>query len=97
MAIDYLIGWTEAELETELRKCQEELVRGKSITQASAGDSTFQFLIEQKITERIQLILRKLSTINPTDYPPESTSAIRRTLVTFPQNFGETPSDDSDI
>jgi hypothetical protein len=94
MAVDYFIGWTQVELETELRRSQEELARGKSITQASAGDSSFQFKLEQTIRERISMLLFKLNQLDPDTYPTSSTRPIRRTQVVFPATFGEAPADE---
>ena len=87
MAINYLIGMTEAQLVVHLRRAQEELVRGKSQIGSGAGDLTFQHRVEMEITERIKMILRRLSELNPTNYPPESTTPIERTQIVFPTNL----------
>lgn len=85
MAIDYFIGWTKAQMEVELRRCQEELVTGKTIIGSGAGDVTFNHRIEIEITDRIKLILRKLSKLDPVTYLPENTTPIDRTQFVAPE------------
>lgn len=84
MAINYLIGMTEAQLVVHLRRAQEELVRGKSQIGSGAGDLNFTHRVEMEITERIKMILQRLSELNPTDYPPEDVTPIDRTQIVSP-------------
>ena len=84
MAIDYLTGWAKGELETELRRCQAELVKGKTLINSGAGDLTFGHRVEQEITARIAMILRKLSKLDPTTYPAEDTTPIDRAQIVAP-------------
>jgi len=84
MAIDYLIGQTKAQLETELRLAQAELLAGKTVTSSAAGDLAFSHRVEQQITQRIEMILRKLSLLDPVNYPGESVTPIDRATIVFP-------------
>lgn len=84
MAINYLLGRTKAQLEVDLRRAQDELVRGKSQIGSGAGDLTFQHRVEMEITERIKLILAALSTLDPVAYRPENTTPIDRTQFVAP-------------
>jgi len=85
MAIDFLVGWSKGQLETELRRCQEELVRGKVAIGSGAGDLNFSHRVEIEITDRIKLILRKLSLLDPDAYPPESSTPIDRSQFVAPE------------
>jgi len=85
MAIDYLVGWTQGELETELRRCQQELLKGKTLIGSGAGDLNFSHRVEQDITERIKMILRKLSKLAPATYPATDTTPIDRTQYEAPK------------
>ena len=84
MAINYLIGMSKAQLETQLRRCQDELLAGKTMIGSGAGDVTFNHQVQVQITERIKLILRRLSQIDPVTYPPEDTTPIDRTQIVAP-------------
>lgn len=81
--IDYLIGQTKGQLETQLRLAQAELLAGKTMVTAGAGDLTFSHRVEMEIRERIELILKKLSALDPVAYPPESVTPIDRTQIVF--------------
>lgn len=84
MAINYLIGLTKAQLEIALKRAQEELLRGKSQIGSGAGDLNFQHRVEMEITERIKMILQRLSELDPVTYPPENTTPIDRTQFVAP-------------
>ena len=84
MAINYLIGMTQAQLVTALQRAQEELLRGKTQIASGAGDLTFSHRVEIEITERIKLILQRLSELDPVAYPPGYTTPIDRTQLVAP-------------
>lgn len=84
MAINYLIGMTQAQLVVALQRAQDELLRGKSLIASGAGDLSFSHRIEMEITERIKLILGRLSELDPVTYPPEDTTPIDRTQIVAP-------------
>ena len=86
MAVNYFLGWSVKDLETELRSAQEDLASGKATIQAGAGDASSQSRVEVSITGRIQMILRALYALDPEKYPLESISAITQTRATFSYN-----------
>lgn len=90
MAINYLIGFTKAQLEVHLRRAQEELLRGKVAVGSGAGDLTFNHRVEMEITERIKMILQRLSELDPVAYPPEDVTPIDRTQVVAPFSLAPT-------
>lgn len=94
MAIDYFIGWSRQDLETELRAAQEDLAAGKDTTAAGAGDAHIQSRIEISPMSRIQMILLKLNALAPTDYPLANITPTRIVKVAFstPTQLVNTPS-----
>lgn len=79
MAIDYFIGWSQEDLEAELRAAQEDLAAGKSTTQAGAGDASVQNRVEKSIEERIKLLYRALNKKDAIKYPIAQITAITQT------------------
>ena len=84
MAISYLIGLTKNQLEVQLRRAQDELLAGKTAIGSGAGDLTFNHQVQLQITERIKMILKRLSEIDPVGYPPEDTTPIDRCQIVAP-------------
>ena len=83
MAINYFIGWAQADLEAELRAAQEDLAAGKATISAQGGDTRVGSAVERSAEERIRLLLRALSALDPEAYPPESINPITSTRASF--------------
>ena len=69
MAFSYFSTWTEAELLIELRKVEEEIMRGSQVVSAGAGDVSTSVQIQIDIRERWLLIMQALNALNPVTYP----------------------------
>ncbi len=83
MAINYFVGWSRQELETELRAAQEDLAAGKATVSAQAGEVRNGSAVELSAQERIKLILRALHKDYPEDYPAADVTAITSTRACF--------------
>lgn len=83
MAINYFIGWSQSQLETELRAAQEDMAAGKQIVQSGAGDASMQNRIEKSVEQRIQLLLKSLNALDPDTYPISDVTAITTTRAVF--------------
>lgn len=83
MAINYFIGWSQKDLEAELRSAQEDLAAGSSTIQAGAGDATQQSRVEKSIEERIRMILASLNKLDPDRYPLGQITALTQTRAGF--------------
>lgn len=83
MGFNPLIGWTQAELETELEALQTALVAGGTVTSAGTGSVNWSMERETGLRERIEMVLRALNALDPTTYPIES--CLRITATTFSQ------------
>lgn len=80
MAYNPYIGWTEAELETELRNAQEEDLRGSQVVGSGSGDVNASFSPRKSASARIPQILMALHRLNPDDYPLYLITPTRRTV-----------------
>ena len=83
MAINYFVGWSREDLEKELRLCQEDIARGKSLMQWGAGDSQGSSKILISLRERYEQIYFALSEDYPDDYPPAAGARTRRTTPRY--------------
>ena len=92
MAINYFDGWTVAELNTEIRRCQNELAAGQTVTGSAAGDVNFNFQVQHDILNRIEMLMRARSILDPVNYPPEDNTPIDRTEIVFPAGLGSNAS-----
>lgn len=79
MAWNPFVGKTQAWLETELGKAQQDLADGRTVVSAGAGDVNSSSMVHQSPAARIQAILRALNALDPTSYPANAIS--RDTLV----------------
>lgn len=77
------IGWNQADLESELRRAQEDLAAGKSIIQNQSGDVRKVEQHEATALTRIRQILRALNRLDPIAYPADQISPNNRTKATF--------------
>jgi hypothetical protein len=85
MGLNYFIGWSRQDLERELRRAQEDMAAGASIESAGSGDVNSRNRTEHSPSERIKLLLKALSALDPEAYPASSTVAIRQTRIQFAQ------------
>jgi hypothetical protein len=83
MAINFFVGWSQQELEAELRAAQEDLAAGKSTISSQAGEVRSGAAVELSAQERIKLILRALNKVNPEEYPVADVTAITSTRAAF--------------
>lgn len=83
MAINYFLGWSEAELKEALRRAQEDLADGKAALGARAGDASIENQNVKSAEERIRLILRALHAKSPDEYPLDEITAITSTKAAF--------------
>lgn len=83
MAFNPYIGWTQAQLETELRSAQEELARGAAIVSAGAGDVSSSFQVQSSVERRIELLYRALYLLAPLTYPLASITRRDRTTPAY--------------
>lgn len=83
MALNQFIGWSKDDLEAALRRAQEDLAAGKSIESSRAGDVSKTERYEKSIDERIGLILKALSLLDPVKYPADQITRTTQTRATF--------------
>lgn len=87
MAYNPFIGWSQADLETELRKCQEELAAGSQLVSAGAGDVNSTRLAREDAGSRIAIILRALNKLDPDTYPLNQITRPTRTVAMFTRHI----------
>tara|TARA_S200002703_G_scaffold117643_3_gene103314 strand:- start:4405 stop:4659 length:255 start_codon:yes stop_codon:yes gene_type:complete len=77
------IGKNQSWLETELAHCQDELSSGKVRIEVDSDGVAVKHQSMGSIEYRIELILRRLHTIDPVTYPASDTLRINRTSARF--------------
>lgn len=83
MAINYFVGWSQKDLEAELRAAQEDLAAGKSLIASRAGDVGTNSQIAESAQNRIKMLLAALNKIDPTNYPVADITAITSSRACF--------------
>lgn len=86
MALNYFAGWSVQELEVELRRAQSDLAAGSSLTSGGTGEVNSQSQVDKSPDERVAMLLRALSKLDPERYPPGSSVATRATKIVFSQS-----------
>lgn len=86
MALNYFAGWSVQELETELRRAQADLAAGSSLIHSGTGEVNAQSKIEKSPDERVALLLRALSRLDPERYPPGESIPTRAAKIVFSQS-----------
>ena len=71
MAYRHFPTRTATWLVAELEKLEAEMAKGKTITDASAGDSSSRQEVQIGIAERMRMIRHDLVILDPDTYPPE--------------------------
>lgn len=77
------INWNQQDLETELRRAQEDYAAGKTIVQNRSGDVGKVEQSEASAIARIKQILLALNKLDPVTYPLEQISSVSRTKAIF--------------
>ena len=71
MAFRYFPTRAAPWLVAELQKLEDEIARGKTITDASAGDASSRSMVQVGIAKRMEMIKHDLVILDPTTYPAE--------------------------
>jgi hypothetical protein len=88
MAYNPFIGWSQADLESELELAQTDLAQGKTTTQAGDGNVMVKSQISARPEVRVEIILRALNRIAPTLYPIGDITRITTARVVFGDGSG---------
>lgn len=83
MALNPFIGWNQQDLEAELRRAQEDLAAGKTITQNRSGDVGKVEQVEASALTRIRQLLLALNKLDPVTYPANQITPSNRTKAAF--------------
>lgn len=78
------IGWSQADLEAELRTAQQDYLAGTQITSVGAGDTNVSSQTQHGILTRIRMIYYALYLLAPATYPIASIIPIDRTVFQAP-------------
>lgn len=88
MAFDPFINvsqpYTQAQLETQLRALQDQLLNQQRIIATGAGDTNVSLQIAASLEQSIETIYRKLNTLDAVNYPLERIVRVDRSLIRFP-------------
>jgi hypothetical protein len=91
VAINYFAGWSQSDLETALEAAQADLASGKSTIGAGSGLVSIRSQVELTPQRRIELILKALNAINPSQYPITSVTITDVLRVGFSQTTPSCP------
>lgn len=83
MAFNAFIGWSRQDLETELRRAQEDHAAGKTIVSSNSGDVGKTEALSSSPVQRIRQLLIALNRLAPDDYPFADVSPTNRTRAVF--------------
>lgn len=87
MAYNPFVGWTQAELEAELEKAQNDLAAGKTTVSAGEGAVSYTKLVQASPAKRIEMLLLALYRIDPVTYPLASITRVTRTVAVVGRDF----------
>ncbi len=83
MALNWAIGLSQEFLETELGKARADLLAGKTVSRATVPGIDVTNQIDMTPRARIEMLLKALSALDPTTYPPDQTSPASTTRAVF--------------
>lgn len=81
MAFDPFIGWTQVDLEAELRTAQMDLAAGSQVVSVGGGDSNVSAMQQVSIIQRIEALYKKLWEFDPVTYDPAKIKTLTRTVA----------------
>jgi hypothetical protein len=81
--LNLFIGWSQQDLETELRRAQEDIAAGKTITQNRSGEVGKVETVEASATARVRQILTALNKLDPATYPADQITPRNRMKAAF--------------
>jgi hypothetical protein len=80
--VNYFIGKTQAWLEAELAKVQEDLAAGKTLVSWGAGESNAVNVRQMSLQTRFDHLYRALHELDPDNYPATN-FRVRRTTPRY--------------
>jgi hypothetical protein len=80
---NYFIGWSQSDLEAELRTAQKELAGGAQLTGGNAGDQSFTQEGRVKLEDRIANLYYALNKLDAAKYPAADCNPTTRTQAVF--------------
>ncbi len=83
MALNWAIGLSQEFLETELGKARADLLAGKTVSRATVPGIDVTNQLDMTPRARVAMILKALSALDPTTYPPDQTSPSSSTRIIF--------------
>jgi hypothetical protein len=86
MAFNPFIGWSQQDLERELRRAQEDYAAGASVESAGSGDVNSRSRIDASPLQRIRQIYAALYALDPEKYPAAAIRPITQTRIVFSQS-----------
>lgn len=84
MAFNPYIGWSLADIESEIRSLQEQLHR--IIVRSSAGDADVSFAERTGVETAMERLYRAAYALDPDKYPIDQITRVDRTRATFRQD-----------
>lgn len=80
---NYFIGWSQADLETELRKAQTDLSKGSTFQGGQAKDTNINRHVQISPEDRIDRIYFALNKLDPVTYPSADARPTRVATAVF--------------
>lgn len=83
MSFNPFIGWSQDDLEAQLRLKQEDLASGKTVIEVAGGDTSGRKAVETSTLAVIQQLLIALNRLDPVQYPLDQIRRASRTRAVF--------------
>jgi len=80
---NYFIGWSQADLETELRKAQVDVSKGSTFQGGQARDTNINRHVQATAEDRVDRLYFALNALDPVTYPTNLTRPTRVTKAIF--------------
>lgn len=89
--VNYFIGWTQADLEAELRSIQEDMAAGNQVVSVGAGDTNVSTQTQLGLWERWKRVYYALFLLDSTTYPFSNLEVNDRTVFVHrdPENVAQ--------